>query len=147
MRDGAREHAGLKVSGGIRHKCVQGYTPVESDVREAAARQRKGEIPRIDGRQPHACGRLPRARIRWDASGDAQIDERATTEELNTAVSGLTAQIDERVTETELTDVVNGLNIAIDQRITQAQLNAGMDNATNNAINTTLPQTSAKASW
>ena len=76
---------------------------------------------------------------------NAAIDERATTAQLDTAVSGLTAQIDERVTETELNEVVNGLNIAIDQRITRAQLNTGMDVATNNAINTTLPQTSANS--
>ena len=69
--------------------------------------------------------------------------------EFDEAVSGLTAQIGQRATQTDLNNAVNALNEAIGIRVTHTELNdavdglnAGIDTATNNAINSVLPQTS-----
>ncbi len=83
-------------------------------------------------------------RDQFNALND-DIQNRATSADLNNAVSALEARIEERVTETELNDAVNGLNAAIDQRVTQAQLNAAMSTAVDNAVSTVMPQTSANS--
>ena len=117
------------------------FNALNDDIQTRATEaQLSAEVVALESAIAHC---VPESEFDNAVSGlTAQIDQRATQTDLNNAVNALNEAIGIRVTHTELNDAVDGLNAAIDQRITQAELNAGIDTATNNAINSVLPQTS-----